>query len=436
MSSQRFDKILKEKLESFPVAEDAGAWRRIRAKMPVPFWVLWLKSYGVAAYMVLSLGALGWLAWQTGEVSTRNLQMESKLREQEIAFRGIRTELQRVQTRAANQELKLREAVASSGSSLTNPSFNPNSGQMISSGGNLSAPSGSGGFKAGRNRDRDLSLKETARANPDPRSVAYANPVPVPEESRPDALAQIQSPGNATVEKPMIKDSTVQKTAEPSVVKVDSLKKESVKEKQAPSRFLVSLRPRIGAELATNFNDLTGAGLSAEFLVARNLGISLGVIGYQPVRNEFIDTYEFNSKTHKDFRKEYSDNVSGLQGDIREITLKTSLIELPIRFKYYYPVHARWNLLFSAGTHLNVSVRQDIRCETHEDNREVYHTFIHRPSAQMFHNFVFSTGIQYEKQNFLLQLAPYYQFNFREIEYLDRPSIFGISGSVWFRLKD
>lgn len=460
MSSQHFDKKIADRLNSISVEPDARAWERISSRLPAPWWVLILRKYGPMAYVLTSVGLLAGLWFDHQNLKLNHTQTKKVYAQLQSQYDNLYAEVAILKTYA-------KSSVASSyqtepepvdgaparrqgqefGNSLAGVMPGIGAEKSAKSTKNKSLQDGDGlnkGVAAGSSSipNRDLKLKASDRSNGLAKAYSekYDHNVQGKETEsfsnagRDEILMPTTGNDSIVALSPNQTDSL---KAEKILVKTASIPDSSqlvqASDKHRSKKILDRLMPRIGGEFISNFKELVGFGASLEFPVGNNVGFSLGILGYQQVSTDFGDELKFNAQTKKQFRNEYEYQLKSYPENISEITLKTSLMEVPIRLKYYWPVTPSISVVGSLGTHLNMSIRQDIRYETHENNKENYHSFIHRPAPEIFHNIVFAPGIQYQKQNLFLQVSPYYQFNYSQIEYLDHPQIFGLSTSLWIK---
>lgn len=443
MSSQHFEKNIIDKLNEYPLEPDAKAWSRIRPKLRSPKWLVWFRKIGIPAYILLSSLTLGWLIWRQEDAHNHAMDLEKK-------FSGRDAELESLQKGIAMERAKnqvLENSLASIQAKLDEqkqvPEPDHREKTRIQRTYTYSAPSTaeSGNQLAFNNSDAVRS-----------QTASKSNLRQQPATNGSSSVASTQEAGNETTGTGSVQtnvgsslDAVLTTAASVPVTIHDTLTREVtvirndtvyVKNTDSPVQkpaLLSRIQPRIGVEYLTNYNDLRAFGMSAEFSLAKNFGFSVGVLAYRPVKAGFANENTFNEEFNKDFRAEYAESTNGLTALIEDIKVNTMLIELPLRFKYYLPIHKDWHLLFGGGTQLNVYHQQELSCITRENNQEVFHAYGHSPTPALFHNFVFNTGIQYEHKDLLFQLAPYYQYNFQPIEYLEKSPAFGASFSAWYR---
>ncbi|HPI11984.1 MAG TPA: hypothetical protein PLK63_13165 [Catalimonadaceae bacterium] len=443
MSSQHFEKNIIDKLNEYPLEPDAKAWSRIRPKLQSPKWLLWFRKIGIPAYILLSSLTLGWLIWRQEDAHNHAMDLEKK-------FSGRDAELESLQKGIAMERAKnqvLENSLASIQAKLNEQTQAPTSEYLeknsIQRNQYFTAPPTSESRNQLASRNSNAVRQQTV-------SKQAGRKLQISTET--SSIVSSQVAGNETTSSGSVQtiDGTTEDvvrssvasvpvtihdtiTREVTVVKNDTVYVKNTESPSAKTSLISRIQPRIGVEYLTNYNDLRAFGMSAEFSLAKNFGFSVGVLAYRPVKAGFANENTFNEEFNKDFRAEYAESTNGLTALIEDIKVNTMLIEIPLRFKYYMPIHKDWHLLFGGGTQLNVYHQQELSCITRENNQEVFHAYGHTPTPALFHNFVFNTGIQYEHKDLLFQLTPYYQYNFQPIEYLEKSPAFGTSFSAWYR---
>jgi hypothetical protein len=443
MSSQHFEKNIIDKLNEYPLEPDAKAWSRIRPKLQSPKWLLWFRKIGIPAYVLLSSLTLGWLIWRQEDAHNHAMDLEKK-------FSGRDAELESLQKGIAMERAKnqvLENSLASIQAKLdeqkqapepayrektriqrkytySDPSTTESGNQLAFNSSDAvrqQAVSGSSGRQEPFSNGRSSISSSQVAGNETIRSASG--------QTNSETPVDVIFSNAASV--PVTIHDTI--TREVTVVRNDTVYVKNTESPTTKPSLLNRIQPRIGVEYLSNFNDLRAFGMAAEFSLTKNFGFSVGVLAYRPVKAGFDNEYSYNTEYNKDFRSEYAEGTNGLTSLIEDIRVNTMLIELPLRFKYYLPIHKDWHLLFGGGTQLNVYHQQELSCITRENNQTVFHAYGHTPTSALFHNFVFNTGIQYEHKDLLFQLTPYYQYNFQPIEYLEKSPAFGASFSAWYR---
>lgn len=276
---------------------------------------------------------------------------------------------------------------------------------------------------------------------PDGISTVQAGSVSSQAGGAGSASINLQEPEKAAATPPvpqmaeLKKDQDSVKKELQEVVRKDSVPR-AIRKLGAEKRpsLLANLNPRIGLDFSSDFHKLMGPGLHAEFSLSPRFTTSIGFIAFFPVKEQFRGEKDFNAQTGLSFAGEYGDHLPSYYHEIEAIQIKTRVLEIPVRFRYFTPINDRWSWLIGVGTHFNISARQDLNCEIHMDQGEdEFLSYSHRPTPEFFHNLEFSTGLEYQNGGLAMRIMPFYQYNFSTVQYLDRVQTFGLNLGVYLK---
>jgi hypothetical protein len=155
-----------------------------------------------------------------------------------------------------------------------------------------------------------------------------------------------------------------------------------------------------------------------------------------PQENRYKLLKDFNRFTGKQFEEFYKGKFRPQQPQrrIEDITIRTSFIKISVAFNYYINTRGNFDFMFTAGTRLDVSVFQNIQFESNLLTDRIKEKFEARPKPKVFNGLFYGMGLQYQKGRFVGQFTPYFDFRFRQNEYLTIPRTFGINVSVKYDL--
>jgi hypothetical protein len=174
-------------------------------------------------------------------------------------------------------------------------------------------------------------------------------------------------------------------------------------------------------------------GPTGEFFIGNRFSFNLGLIfsGEKEERHPFPK--DFNYKTGKKFEDEFKPyflNSGNKPERISDIKISTSFIKMPLYFSYYIPVNRNINFLVSGGTKLDLKVYKSINFQSGILGDIERNQFEAAPKVRTFNSFNYGMGVQYKYKKMVFQLQPYFDFQFRKIDYLNFPRKFGVNTSI------
>ncbi|MBO0939282.1 hypothetical protein J2I47_22200 [Fibrella sp. HMF5335] len=476
MSNERFDRLIKQNLESVRPGYQPSAWTRFRKRLPLGFWAS-LLPYG--GWLLSALMLTGWMTTlytlhtnqqvikrltKTLTVRTDPVKMNPAPPVPTVSTHRIDTVYVVQRTVVEHRYIHEREANIRTSSnqliSQARPTNEPANRRLSRSerqgdstrlGG---TPGESKSLVAPRptasntHKPDQLSRNNTSGHRPDkpsPSDVVTSNQMrqitPSPTKGTvADSVNRVSTEATAAIpidsnqvlkDRPTLTkvDSATQKPAKPEVI---PLAAQPAKQSRPPFR-LSSLQPRVGVETGATL-DGVGVGPAIEFFPTENLGISIGVQASQLQLEEHKELRDFNAATGAEFVEKYRAFLPAQYDQIKDISVRTSLVSLPVSLKYYVPLRRNWSLLFQTGTSFDVAAYQQVRYESYYQGNEQFHSFEMDAQPRFFHNFMFGAGVQYRRPRISAQLSPYYLYDFRSIANTPAGNNVGIKASVWLDL--
>jgi hypothetical protein len=192
--------------------------------------------------------------------------------------------------------------------------------------------------------------------------------------------------------------------------------------------------PKMRAGISTDFigfNSLL-TGPAMEVFLMDKLSLNTGVLFSKQIETKHPLETDFNRKTGKRFEEEYRPYIPKDNPGIKDISIKTSFITMPVNFNYYINTWSRISFMISAGTKLDLSVYQDVNFSSGMSGDQINRRFEARPKPKVFNNLFYGMGVQYQYRGFVAQLAPYFEFVFRNPDYFSPPRKVGLNGSLKF----
>ncbi len=192
------------------------------------------------------------------------------------------------------------------------------------------------------------------------------------------------------------------------------------------------IRARVG--LATDYLGLKvfANGPTAEIFLGKKISLSTSLLmsGQQVIKDPFPK--DFNLRTGLRFEDQFQDHIIQRPENIENITIKTSLVKLPLNLTYYINTWSRFSFLVTMGTKLDLSVYQEVDFVSYALGQQLRSKFEAKPSPKVFNNLNYGTGLQYQYKRIVGQVVPYFDFYFRRAEYFSPPRNFGINAAVKF----
>jgi hypothetical protein len=450
MSNERFDENIKQKLESVRPAFEESAWKKFQAAVPVPRYATLFQDWGGWIF-----GGLASAAFLTTLYFSYLQQKTNELLHEEIStIKSIQIPQNKVDTVIIEKYLTdtiyvvktIRQVVeVPAKDNMQNSSFvaGDNPVQRLTT----SRPtqgSGSGSDIIGVNSEQrvvdeqrsEITLNTTTRNNVGVTENQKNTLKGEVNNSGRDVEKTIDKNGNVIREKPELTKEQVEQNDKPPVENL-VIPETKTTEGQKKKFKLPYIRTRVG--LAGDYLGLRipSVGPTTEFFFGySNLSLSTGLLFSSPQVTQHKLLKDFNQATGKRFEEFYKDKFRPQQSQrkIEDITIRTSFIKVPIAFNYYINTRSDFDFIFTAGTRLDVSVFQDIQFESNLLTDRINEKFEARPKPKVFSGLFYGMGLQYQKGRFVGQFTPYFDFRFRQNEYVTIPRTFGINASVKYDL--
>ncbi len=387
MSEKDFDDRIRKKLESLQADYTPEAWENFQKLLPVPWYVTFLKTYGGWIFGgISSLALLFNLLFNTqpepfDKTDTLTTVTEEKTPEKEIITDTV---YQTVYKYIYRDRYTIRPTV---------------SGETVETGREVTRTSG-----------------ETSRDTAFDTPVFTGLPVYAQEED--------------TEREPEKQEQKMQKDT--LMIAAETRPSEVSKRRFWPA---FNARPGVetdymGGNNAFSFGPLLEIFLKNRFSVSTGISIANGSSMSFPVAKDF------NKDTGKNFEDSYKPPKPPNPGTgIRDITIETSRIRMPVYMSYYVPLTYRLDFLISTGTRLDLKVSENVTFVNDGFKDNPYQNMENRYKPKIFNNLYYGMGLQYRYGRINGQIAPYFEFPFSKPTYLISPNKFGINAALKFSLK-
>ena len=220
-------------------------------------------------------------------------------------------------------------------------------------------------------------------------------------------------------------------------VEKDTLTAENKPSAGPQRKFWPNFQVRPGVETDYMGNSSFSFGPLAEVFLKNRFSVTTGISISNSSPSSFPLPKEFNRKTGKDFEDEYQPPKppGPVKDGIKDITIETSRIRVPVYMTYYVPVTYSLDFLISTGTRLDLKVSENVSYTNEGFGNNPYRSLESTYKPKVFNNLYYGMGVQYRYGRVYGQVAPYFEFPFSKPEYLISPNKFGVNVAVKFSLK-
>lgn len=453
MSSERFDKLIKKNLESVRPEYQPRAWDRFSKKLPATGFLPWIQQYGGWALAAMMLA--GWFTTlytlrenqeiirQLSTAPGRGMAYENNPEKRSVQNENLTgtiktiTDTVYIFKKTIIDHRHFYDSPPDNRDRLAENGKEPDRKNSTKS---FLLTSDSNSEINDTHEEKETLLTKTSEPETENNVAEHKNLVAVNTE--PATIAHADTAKDLADDERfnMMLDSnrTIQAyNYKVLAALVDSLstKRAAVqvlKPKKPPFR-LSSLQPRLGMESLLSLHSY-GIGPVVEFFPTENLGVSLGIQASTLEAENHKALRDYNSATGKFFLVQYRSYLPSKFDRIEDISIKTSVISLPISLKYYVPLKKNISLFVQSGTSLDLTAYQQVDFESYLNKSKRRNTFETDAKPYLFHNFMFGAGVQYRKSRVLAQLSPFYVYDFRNIVNTPSGSNLGLRASLWLNL--
>lgn len=452
MSSERFDKILKKNLESVRPAYQPHAWDRFSKRLPAAGFLPWFQQYG--GWALAGMMMAGWLTTLYTLRSNQELikdltdsqkkeftrvQPEDGLNNKPVKNSGALSIAKKdtvyivKKTIVEHRHFYRDNRVAAKGNGDQLPDH-LEKGQKASTVPTTALPQPVNEAPAEKNSIIPITENQVLSKNTDT-SVAVSENTAVLTVIPDTGRTEVRSDETIAILDSNRAVQTYNYKFLAALVDSISSKQASlppVKPKRPPFR-LSSLQPRLGLESLLSLHSY-GIGPVVELFPTENLGVSFGIQASTLEAENHKALRDYNSATGKFFLIQYRDYLPHRFDKIEDISIKTTVISLPISLKYYIPLKRDLSIFVQSGTSLDLSAYQEVDFESYLNKNKRRNTFETDAKPNFFHNFMFGAGVQYTRSRIMAQLSPYVVYDFRNIENTPAGSNLGLRASLWLNL--
>jgi hypothetical protein len=448
MSDKNFDDKIRKKLEHVPAEYSEKAWERLQKSLPIPWYLSFLRDYGLWLY-----GGVTTLALLTSyytqqitkkenqllhdKISTINALAPSTSSSDTVYVNKVQvdtvyiTKIQKVNhyypvelakqgAGETNAEIKRQEDETQVLFSR-NTTKKANQKQTAVSKKNLV-----NGFQKNTEEsenkpfvgNRDLQIEEKAKpfisnglSSEKAETISYAR-----DRARPQEKTKVAE----EVAELIIPEREAQKTEEkPNQKKIK----------------LPQINARVGAAFDQFGNKFSSVGPAIEIFLGDRLSVNTGVLITGKNEVEYKIPKDFNKNTGKQFEDRYLNYIGPKPQKIEDIEIKTSFIKIPLSINYYVPLKHSLSFMVTTGTKFDVAVLESVEYKSTHLGEELKNKFENQYKPKIFNSLYYGMGLQYQHRRLFAQISPYFEFSFRQASYLMMPQKYGLGVNIKYSLK-
>ena len=249
--------------------------------------------------------------------------------------------------------------------------------------------------------------KTTAPTTPQPGTALGQNALPAEAGRTTIAVEQLASlPMNAdrNWQAQLIKRAKKIRVAQPAVPTVAVAQPTEKAPASQPVRVATRFRAGVGGELS---GSVWSAGLFTEVLIGKHLALGIG-LGKGTHSSSFIDDFDFESRTNRDFRREFPRGLDPKR-EILSIDTRVTRLQLPVNIGYRIPLSQSVTLIPSVGTNLNLNSVEHVAfyMPIYGPQRGYEKgTFSLSRSVDLLTNFQVAPGVEWQRGHWVAQGSP------------------------------
>lgn len=204
--------------------------------------------------------------------------------------------------------------------------------------------------------------------------------------------------------------------------------------KRAAKPFFIDLEARATTGFEVN-NTQLGIGAQFELIAAKHWGLSTGVKYMFNKGETFNNEQDFFDKKSKHIHQVYGDKPQ-FHGDISDIELNTSVLQIPVQFSYYYPFKNGLSVSLGIATGFDVYASSDLRFNNRPGRDSLNHQIDLKaaPSIQTFNNLIVSAGIQKRWNRWAISASPYIGNQLIKVDYRKEDWFYGVGINLSYYL--
>jgi len=437
MNNDFFERRIKEQLESVNRPMNPSGWDTVKKKLPVPWYLSFLREWGLLAMggLIFS-GLLGNIYYQfkNQQLLKRLYEENSTLKQEVVTLRQTsppvaqlvsehRVDTVYIVKKMVVEHRHTYEALATTDNEITDESVREKG--VVEGKASKKYPFENKTLTSKVDRGKKASIPKenltqtgvSAADSAEKGGGAVETQLEPAKDAKTAATAESDSVATnpiASVEKPKRQD-TLSNVSPP-------LAKKSFK--------FPTPRVRVGVETEVGIGNL-GVGPTLELFLSPHFSLTAGLHAHRFSSQEYKTVRDYNRATGLDFTQQFA-AVIPPHDHLEEIETSVSTIEIPLGIKYYLPLRKEFSLVFATSTNIDVQAFNQVKFEAYKDGAEQYLSVENRNDPQSLYEYTFGVGVQKKWKRGIAQLEPFANFTFRQPEYAaSYKNVFGVKASVW-----
>lgn len=402
MSEKDFDNRMRKKLDSLQADYPPEAWENFKKLLPVPWYVTFFKSYG---------------GWIFGGISSLALLFNVLLNPKDPEFEETNT-LTKTEVPRIVKEMQTVFKTDTVVKYVYLTKYVERESSLVKQ--NVAEP--------GVSEDRLSVVKQ----NSDDVSLA------VESSKMQEDKSQVKVDASETDEVQPEKEAALAEKVRKDILSDSSAVLAAERKPEKQNTFWQNLNIRPGVEVDYFGRKCFSYGIFAEVFLKNRFSITTGISISNSNPATFNFPKEFNKFTGKDFEDVYKPpkpSNGPAAGGIKDISIETSRIRMPIYMTYYVPITYSLDFLISTGTRLDLKVSENVSYTNEGFGNSPFRSFESPYKPKVFNNLYYGMGVQYRYGRIYGQLTPYFEFPFSKPNYMISPNKFGINAALKFSLR-
>lgn len=409
MKEDLFDKKIREKFEQIDKPVSSEAWSKLSRTLGKTWWLIFLQKYALPFYAALATGLLGYSLFQ-------NQELNQKVDKLNYRFLQVENKESSLQTIVHKDTVYIEKTIyINQGSQVASSDSKVNELTKYV----VQLQKAFDGLVTKVGKEEHITESKNQEVTKDLEGLVKI----LTDNNQKVAEAAEEAP-LLTEKKQFVDSLLIPDRRFPDAEEVSGKKKFS----------LPKVESRLGLVAGVSSQQSFVLGPVFEYFFNPSISVSAGAQIHNFKEMEYYGTQSFNQATGKDFVKQYGSQIPSYD-NIKDIYIKNTAFEIPIKVNYYMPLKQNLDLLISYGAHLDINGYQSLRAEYDYKGESIYQKIQTKSNSDILHNMIFGMGLQYRRQNYIFKLIPSFTYNFREVDFQKSGGVFTLSGGVFLKLN-
>lgn len=186
---------------------------------------------------------------------------------------------------------------------------------------------------------------------------------------------------------------------------------------------------RFGADLQVS-NQALGAGFTGEILLKNHFGFKTGILYNTNHTEHYLDKADMFGHHQHGFNHRIENHLADKE-HVSDVTIRNSLLLVPVSFSYNVPLKRNYSVSFSLGTNIDIYLNQKLSYTYKPDSAG--HSNDHFETSGKvtpFNSLVVSAGLEKQWKSWVIQVRPFVAPKLKEVFYKPKELEFGVSVGV------